>query len=93
MTDEDQRTGADRLEAALSALEAVAARVAAAERSRTDLVDTLAVMDEDRQRLADDLDAALARSRTLEAANEAVEQRLHVLGRKLSDLIGTADAS
>lgn len=93
MTDDDQRTGADRLEAALSALEAVAARVAAAERSRTDLVDTLAVMDEDRQRLADDLDAALARSGALEAANEAVGQRLQALDRKLLALIGTTDAS
>lgn len=92
MTDDDQRTGVDRLEAALSALEAVASRVAAAERSRTDLIDTLAVMDEDRQRLADDLDAALARARTLEAANEAVEQRLQMLDRRLTRLIGATDA-
>lgn len=92
MTDDDQRTGVDRLEAALSALEAVASRVAAAERSRTDLVDTLAVMDEDRQRLADDLDAALARARTLETANETVGQRLRMLDHTLAGLIGTADA-
>ena len=92
MTDDDQRTGVDRLEAALSALEAVASRVAAAERSRTDLIDTLAVMDEDRQRLADDLDAALARARTLEAANEAVGQRLQMLDRRLTRLIGATDA-
>ena len=92
MTEDDQRTGMDRLDAALSALEALVSRVAEAERSRIDLVETLAVMDEDRQRLADDLDAALARSRTLETANEAVGQRLQALGHRLSGLIGTADA-
>lgn len=93
MTEHDERTGVDRLEAALSALEAVVSRVAAAERSRTDLIDTLAVMDEDRQRLADDLDAALARSRTLESANDVVGQRLRAIDRKLSGLIAAADAS
>ena len=90
MTEDDQRTGRERLDAALSALEAAVARVSSAERSRTDLVDTLAVMDEDRQRLADDLDAALARAKTLEMASDTVEQRLHALGGRLSVLIGNA---
>ena len=87
MTADDQRTSMERLDAALSALEGAVGRIAAAERSRTDLVDTLAVMDEDRQRLTDDLDAALARARTLETANEAVEQRLQAVDRRLSDLL------
>ena len=72
-----------RLDAALSALEAAVARVAGAEQVRADLSETLAIMDDDRQRLAADLDAALTLSRTLEAANDAVAVRLQNLGERL----------
>ena len=72
-----------RLDAALSALEAAVARVAGAEQVRADLSETLAIMDDDRQRLASDLDAALARGRALEAANDSVAARLQKLDERL----------
>jgi hypothetical protein len=84
-----------RLDAALTALETAVARVAGADKVRADLAETLAVMDDDRQRLASDLDAALSRAQTLAAANEAVAMRLErlgaTLGASLDPEIGAVD--
>ena len=76
-----------RLDAAFAALEAAVARVAGAERSRVDLADTLAIMDDDRQRLAAALDATTAKAQAMEVASEAVEARLHAMGTHLSALL------
>ena len=82
----DSRDVTARLDAALTALESAVARVAGADQARTDLADSLAVMDDDRQRLAADLDAALFRTKTLEAANDAVATRLERLSETLGGL-------
>ncbi len=88
MDADDSRDVTARLDAALTALESAVARVAGADQARTDLADSLAVMDDDRQRLAGDLDAALFRAKTLEAANEAVATRLEKLDARLADAAG-----
>ena len=90
MTQDDSRAPMERLDAALAALEAAVARVAGAETSRADLVDTLAIMDDDRQRLAADLDAALARTQALETANTTVGQRLEAMSGRLATLLDEA---
>ena len=84
MDADDTRDVTARLDAALTALESVVARVAGAEQVRADLSETLAVMDDDRQRLANDLDTALARTQALEVANDAVASRLE----RLRDTLG-----
>lgn len=65
-----------RLGAALDHLDAAAARRARADGSRGNLEDELAVMQDDRARLAMELDAALARGRTLLNANGDVARRV-----------------
>ena len=65
-----------RLGAALDHLEAAAARRAQADAARGNLEDELAVMQDDRARLATELDAVLARTRTLLNANTEVALRL-----------------
>jgi hypothetical protein len=82
----------DRLDGALAALEGAAARIAGSERTRADLIESLAVMDDDRQRLADDLDAALARTRTLEVAGDAARATLDRACERLSALIDGGEA-
>lgn len=92
MTQDGSRAPIERLEAAFAALEAAVARVAGAERSRADLLDTLALMDDDRQRLAADLDAAVAKAHAMEAANNTVERRLEAMSARLLALLeGTGD--
>lgn len=54
-----------RLKGALGHLEAATVRRAALERARGDLEEELRVMQDDRARLAAELDGALARNRTL----------------------------
>lgn len=65
-----------RLDAALTALEAAAARRAEADRRTIDLETELSLMQDDRSRLAVDLDGAMARLARLQAANAEVEQRM-----------------
>ncbi len=65
-----------RLGSALDQLEAAAARRAQADAARGNLEDELAVMQDDRARLALELDAALARERGLAIANAEVARRL-----------------
>ncbi len=59
-----------RLANALDQLEAAGERRAIADRVRADLEDELAVMQDDRARLAVELDGSLARSRALGLAND-----------------------
>ncbi|MDB5572137.1 MAG: uncharacterized protein JWN93_3320 [Hyphomicrobiales bacterium] len=65
-----------RLASALDHLEAAGERRAMADRVRSDLEEELAVMQDDRARLAVELDGALDRMRVLNTANEDVSQRL-----------------
>jgi predicted nucleic acid-binding Zn-ribbon protein len=65
-----------RFASALDHLEAAGERLAIADRVRADLEDELSVMQDDRARLAAELDGALARARALEHANEDVRERV-----------------
>ena len=66
-----------RLAAALDQLDAASERRARADALRTNLEDELAVMQDDRSRLAVELDGAIARAKSLELANDEVARRLN----------------
>ena len=80
-----------RLTSALDQLEAAGERVARAGADRRDLVDTLTVMQDDRGRLAGELDAALTRTQALEHANDEVAARLCQAGTGLRRLLAHAE--
>jgi chromosome segregation ATPase len=65
-----------RLAAALDHLEAAAERRAKVDAERNDFEEELAVMQDDRSRLAVELDGALAKAKVLSAANAEVSRRL-----------------
>ena len=67
-----------RLAAALDALEAAVERRREADRSEGALAAQVQALGTDRSKLASDLDAATARSRTLESTNRDIAQRLDV---------------
>ena len=75
-----------RLNNALAALEGAVGRRLETEQNRADLEAGLAVMRDDRARLAVELDAALARVKMLEAASDAVDARLADLAQRLKAL-------
>jgi chromosome segregation ATPase len=66
-----------RLAAALDRLDAASDRRAKADALRANLEDELAVMQDDRSRLAVELDGAIARAKSLELANDEVTRRLN----------------
>jgi chromosome segregation ATPase len=76
-----------RLASALDLLEAATARRVAAEAARADLTEELAVMQDDRARLALDLDAALARAKRLEATGQQVSRRIEKASASIRALI------
>ena len=80
-----------RLSSALDQLEAASERVARAGVERRDLVDTLAVIQDDRGRLANELDAALTRAQVLEHATDEVASRLGQAGVGLRRLLAAAE--
>ena len=65
-----------RLSAALDRLDAARERRAEADRLRGNLDEELAIMQDDRARLAVELDGATARVKTLELANDEVRRKL-----------------
>jgi hypothetical protein len=65
-----------RLFAALDRLDAARERRAEADRLRGNLEEELAIMQDDRARLAVELDGATARVKTLELANDEVRRKL-----------------
>lgn len=65
-----------RFDTALAALEAAASRRAALEAKRGDIDTELAVMQDDRARLAVELDGALTRMERLETAADDVDRRV-----------------
>lgn len=79
-----------RLRAALDALEAAVARRLETETSRSDLEEELAVMQDDRCRLALELDAALAQKNTLEKNRDEVLRRLDATSAGIRAVLGEA---
>lgn len=65
-----------RLTQALDTLDAAVERRVEIDRSRTVLTEQVHALDADRSKLAADLDAQLARARSLESANRDVARRL-----------------
>lgn len=78
-----------RLEAGLTALESAAERRLEAARAQAELGEAFAAMQDDRSRLALELDDALARGKKLESAGEDVARRLDRLGAALAALSGS----
>jgi chromosome segregation ATPase len=71
------------LTAALDRLDAACERRAKADSLRANLEEELAVMQDDRLKLAVELDAADARARALETANDEVKRRLVHVGAEI----------
>jgi hypothetical protein len=65
-----------RLAAALDQLDAACERRIDAEAERNNLEEEFAVLQDDRSRLGVELDSAMARSKSLELANDEVARRL-----------------
>jgi chromosome segregation ATPase len=82
-----------RLATALDHLEAAAERRAEADSRRGDLEEELVVMQDDRSRLANELDGVMARARKLEEANAEVAQRLAATGAAIRSMLGQPDAA
>ena len=80
-----------RLASTLDQLEAAAERLGRAGADRRDLEDTLAIMQDDRGRLAEALDTTLARQQALEHATDEVAERLGRAGITLRTLLDQAD--
>ena len=78
-----------RLASALDQLDAAAARRADADASRSNLNEELAVMQDDRSRLAVELDAAMSRSRSLTLANDEARERLMKTAATLRSVLGS----
>ena len=76
-----------RLSAALDRLEAAADRRQIADRVGRDHDEALAVMQDDRSRLAVELDSALSRARQLGDANAEAMRRLQNAGAALRNLL------
>ncbi len=84
-------TALKRFAAALDQLEAAAERRAQADAERSDLEEEFAVMQDDRTRLAVELDGAIAHSSTLALANDEVARRLHGVGMTIKTILEKAD--
>lgn len=82
-----------RLDAALGQLEAAARRRVEAERGRSNLETELALMQDDRARLAAELDSAVARVSQVEGAASDVDQRLQRAISVISALVERAEAN
>ena len=79
-----------RLAAALDRLDATSERRARADALRTNLEDELAVMQDDRSRLAVELDSAIARAKSLELANDEVARRLNGASAEIRGVLAEA---
>ena len=80
-----------RLSIALDQLEAAAERRSIADARRADLEEELAVMQDDRSRLAVELDAAAARARKLDEASLEVARRLGQTSAAIRAVLGDED--
>ncbi|HEY5794934.1 MAG TPA: DUF4164 domain-containing protein [Bosea sp. (in: a-proteobacteria)] len=82
-----------RLDGALAQLEAAARRRVEAERGRANLETELALMQDDRARLAAELDGATARLGDVETAAADVDQRLQRAMNVIGAVIARAEAA
>jgi predicted nucleic acid-binding Zn-ribbon protein len=82
-----------RLEAALGALEATVGRRLHLERRRGDLETELQIMQDDRARLAVELESAAARLEQLENATGDVSRRVHRAVGAVREVIDRAEAA
>ena len=82
-----------RLDAALGQLEAAAARRGQADAARGNIEEELAIMQDDRSRLAAELDGALAQGRALQLAQDEVARRLEQARATIEAVIGAHDAA
>jgi len=80
-----------RLAAALDQLEAASERRVRADALRANLEEELTVMQDDRSRLAVELDGAIARSNALELANDEVARRLKNVSATIKAVLAAAD--
>lgn len=80
-----------RLASALDHLEVAAERRAELDARRADLEEELAVMQDDRSRLAVELEAAAARVRKLEEANAEVARRLTATGASIRTVLAARE--
>jgi len=81
-----------RLSAALDHLDAASDRRARADAARGDLEDELTVMQDDRSRLAIELNSALARVGSLDLAYREAERRLERAGATIRAALGETGA-
>ena len=82
-----------RLNRALDQLESAVAARLENEWTSAEREEELAIMQDDRARLALDLDSALARASILEKTNEEVLRRLDVVGARVSAVLDAGRAS
>ncbi|MBV1705749.1 MAG: DUF4164 family protein [Hyphomicrobiales bacterium] len=82
-----------RVNAALDQLEAAVERRVSSDAAHANLDEELAILQDDRARLAVDLDSALARSRQLSETNEEVAARLRLLGSSVRGVIESIASS
>lgn len=80
-----------RLLAALASFEAAFGRKRESELVHFDMNEAFEAMQDDRSRLALDLDAALARAQKLEVANEEVARRLESAAAAIATLAGETE--
>ena len=80
-----------RLSSALDLLDAAVQRRTKADAARSDLVEELAIMQDDRSRLAVDLDGAMGRIRRLELAYAEAERRLERVDTTIRAVLGDDD--
>jgi len=80
-----------RLTLALDAIEAVADGRREVDRGQSNLVAQVHALDEDRSRLANDLDAAVARTRTLEHTNRDIARRLDTAIQAIRSVLAPQD--
>ncbi len=82
-----------RLRAAIDMLEAAVERRLLQDARRADADEEFAIMQDDRARLAVELDGALHRSRALESANGAAAERIARAGAAIEAWLHSADAA
>jgi hypothetical protein len=82
----------ERLSRALDLLEQAAEARSEADSRRAERDEAISVLEDDRSRLAVELDGALARNRSLEHAAGEVARRLEAARTTVENLLGTAES-
>ena len=82
-----------RLNSALDQLEAASHRRAQQEAARANLEEELNILQDDRSRLAVELDGVLARHKTISMASQEVEKRLERTSATIRVVLEEADAA